>query len=107
VGKKTCPPYQANDQMGWSVEDSKGTETFSVIFSFIGSKASEATYYGPLMLFSDAIEIHKLHNQVLVNNFKQIGSDRYDIGDNCIALVELFKSETSGGGRTRITMKCY
>lgn len=103
-------PYKinryANNQMGWSVEDSKGREVFSVIFSFIGTHASEGTYYGPLMqLFQDAKEIHKQHSIVMDNYFKKIESEKYDIGDSCTAFMELFKGRTSAG-RTKIIVKC-
>ena len=93
-------------QMGWSVADSKGREVFSVIFSFVGSQAREGTYFGPLMSFRDAIEIHKQHRQVLSGHFKQIGADTYDIGDNCMAFTELFKG-SAGTGRTKMSIKCH
>lgn len=98
--------HYAGGQMGWSVADSKGREVFSVIFSFVGFQAREGTYFGPLMSFRDAKEIHKQHRQVLSGHFKQIGADTYDVGDNCMAFTELFKG-SAGAGRTKITIKCH
>jgi hypothetical protein len=93
-------------KMGWSMLDSKGKEVYVVIFSFSDRQSREGTYLGPLMSFRDAQDIHKLHIQVLSNYFKQLETDKYDIGDKCIALTELFKG-TTGAGRTKITVKCY
>lgn len=96
----------AGDKMGWSLNDSKGNETYSVIFSFRGRQASEGEYFSPLMSFRDAEKIHKLFMQVLPNYYRPIETNKYDIGDKCIAVTKLFKG-TTGAGRTIITVKCY
>jgi hypothetical protein len=98
--------YYDSGKMGWSIEDSKGREVYSVIFLFSSQQAKEGTYFGPLMSsLSDAKEVHKRHREVLSSYFKKITTDKYDIGDSCTAFTELFKG-TTGAGRTKITVKC-
>jgi hypothetical protein len=93
-------------KMGWSIEDSKGREVYSVIFSFHEQQAREGVYLTPLMTFRDAKEVHSWHRKVISSYFRQIDADKYDINDNCLAFVELFKGAT-GLGRTRINIKCH
>lgn len=97
--------YYSNDKMGWSIEDRKGREVISVIFIFINQHAKEGSYFVPLMSFNDAKEVHNRYREVLSGYFKLIGTNKYDIGDNCTAFMELFKG-TTGTGRTKITIKC-
>ena len=98
--------HYSGGKMGWSMEDSKGREVYSVIFSFLGRKAKKGEYFGPLMSFRDAKVSHNWHRKVFLGYFKQIGPDKYDINDNCVAIVELFKG-TTGSGRTIITVECH
>ena len=92
---------------GWTLYDSKGREVLRVIFSFVDQKAKKGRYLGPLMSsFEDAKELHKLHREILSKHFKQIGTDKYEMDDNCKAFMELFKGR-SGLGRTIITVECY
>lgn len=93
-------------KMGWSLEDKKGRELNSVIFTFSARQPRVGEYLGPLMSFSDAKAIHTWHRNVLSGNFKQISNDKYDMGDNCIAIIKLFKG-TTGLGRTIITVECH
>lgn len=96
--------HYSGGKMGWSIEDSKGREVNFVIFTFLGRKAKVGVYFGPLMSFNDAKVIHNWHRNVLSGYFKQIGTDKYDINDNCVAIMELFKG-TTGLGRTIITIE--
>ena len=96
--------HYSGGKMGWSMEDSKGREVYSVIFSFLGRQAKEGAYFGPLMSFRDAKVSHNWYREVFSGYFKQIGPDKYDINDNCMASMELFKG-TAGSGRTIITVE--
>jgi len=97
--------HYSGGKMGWSMEDSKGREVYSVIFSFLGRQAKEGVYFGPLMSFRDAKVSHNWYREVFSGYFKQIGPDKYDINDNCTANMELFQGST-GLGRSIITVVC-
>jgi hypothetical protein len=90
---------------GWSLFDSKGREVLRVIFSFVGHRATEGKYFGPLMSLHDSKEVHKWHGDILSKYYKQIGFDKYYLEDNCTASVELFQGST-GLGRSIITVVC-
>ena len=92
-------------KIGWTLNDSKGREMHRVIFSFIGHVAQKGRYLGPLITFQDSKEIHNWHRDVMSKYYKQTGTDRYDIENNCIANMELFKG-SSGLGRTIIIIEC-
>ena len=91
---------------GWTLYDSKGREVLRVIFSFVDQKAKEGKYLDPLMLFKDAKKIHKLYREILSKRFKQLGTGKYEMDDNCMVFMELFKGST-GLGRTIIAVECY
>jgi hypothetical protein len=95
-----------SDKMGWSLEDSKGREVYVVIFSFLGGRAKEGDYLGPLMSFQNAKELHSFHEKTLLEYFKQIDNNKYDLNDNCTASLRLFHG-TTGLGRTIITVECH
>ena len=96
--------YYSGGKMGWSMEDSKGKEVYSAIFSFLGRRAKEGIYFGPLISFPDAKVVHNWHIEALSDYFKRIGVDKYDINDDCVAIIELFRG-TAGSGRTIITIE--
>jgi len=98
--------HYSGGKMGWSIEDSRRREVNSVIFTFLGHRAKVGAYYGPLMSFKDAKVIHNWHNNTLSTYFKQIDTNKYDINDNCVAIMDLFKG-TTGLGRTIITVECH
>jgi hypothetical protein len=91
---------------GWTLNDSKGREMHRVIFSFVGHEAKEGRYLGPLITFQDSKEVHNWHRGVMSKYYKQIGTDKYDIENNCMANMELFKG-SSGLWRTIITVECH
>ena len=95
-----------SDKMGWSLEDSKGREVFVVIFSFLGGRAKEGDYLGPLMSLQNAKELHSFHENTLLEYFKRIDNNKYDLNDNCTASLRLFHGAT-GLGRTIITVECH
>ena len=95
-----------SDKMGWWLEDSKGREVYVVIFSFFGGRAKEGEYLGPLMSFQNAKEIHSFHEKTLLEYFKQIDNNKYDLNDNCTASLRMFHGAT-GLGRTIITVECH
>jgi len=98
--------YYYDGNMGWSINDSRGREVNSAIFTFVGQRARKGAYYGPLMSFSDAKVIHNWHKNVLSKQFSQIVMNKYDIGNNCVAQIDLFKG-TTGLGRTILTIDCH
>jgi hypothetical protein len=73
-------------KLGWSIEDKRGREVNSVIFTFSGQQPRAGEYLGPLMSSNDAKEIHSWHRNVLSNNFKQTSTEKYDVGDKCMAI---------------------
>lgn len=95
----------SGDKTGWSLFDSKGREVLRVIFSFVGHRATEGKYFGPLMSFNDSKEVHKWHRDIMSTYYKQIGIDKYYLEDNCTASMELFQGST-GLGRSIITVVC-
>ena len=98
--------HYGSDKMGWSLQDSKGREVYVVIFSFLGGRAKEGDYLGPLMSFQNAKEIHSIHEKTLLEYFKQTDNNKYDLNDNCTASLRLFQG-TTGLGRTIITVECH
>lgn len=97
--------YKVNNydggKMGWSIQDSKQRVVHSIVFTFNKNKASEGVYYGPLMASQQAArEVHDLHVAVLFKHYKQVGSDKYDFGDNCEGFIVLLK------GQTQILITC-
>lgn len=98
--------------MGWLIEDSKGREVFRVYFTFNSNgTVSNGRYLGPLIA-KEAKEgtqqqIHQIHRDILSRNYRLIGQDTYDIGDNCRGSINLFKSGAkTDPGRTVITVDC-
>ncbi len=98
--------YYSGGKMGWSIEDRKGSQVFSVIFTFLEQRSNIGTYFGPLISFKDAKVIHNWYKNNLSTHFKQIDTNKYDLSDNCFAVMDLFKG-TTGLGRTIITFECH
>jgi len=100
VRKAGATGYKVNNhdggKMGWSIQDSKKRVVHSIVFTFNKNKASEGVYYGPLMASQQiAREVHDLHIEVLLKHFKQVGTDKYDFGDNCEGVISLLKGQTT------------
>jgi hypothetical protein len=92
------------EKAGWTLSDSKGRDVQRVIFSFTDQKAQEAKYLGPLSAFQDSKVVHKWHTDVMDTYYKKRDTNNYNIGNGCIANIELFKG-SSGLGRTIIVIK--
>lgn len=97
--------------MGWLIEDSKGREVFRVYFTFNNNRTvSNGRYLGPLISKEAKKgtnqQIHQFHRDILSRNYKLIGQNTYDIGDNCKGSINLFKSGATDPGRTVITVDC-
>ena len=97
--------YYSGGKMGWSIEDRKGSQVFSVIFTFLGHRSNIGTYFGPLISFKEAKIIHNWYKNNLSKYFKQIDTNKYDLSDNCFAKMDLFKGTTELG-QTVITVEC-
>ena len=108
--KKGATGYKANrysgEKAGWTLNDSQGREVHRVIFSFVGHEAREGRYLGPLCAFQLSKEVHNWHRGILSKYYKKTGTDKYDIENNCMANMELFKG-SSGLWRTIITVECH
>lgn len=98
--------YYSDGKMGWSMNDIKGREVYSIIFSFLKDQAQEGKYITPLMSFQDAKILYSWHSEFLSSYFKKIDSNKYDLNDSCLAVIELFNS-TEKSGRTIITIECH
>ena len=88
------------------MNDSKGREVYSIIFFFLKDQAQEGKYITPLMSFQDAKILYSLHSDFLSSHFKKIDSNKYDVNDSCLAVIELFSS-TEKSGQTIITVQCH
>jgi len=96
--------------MGWLIEDSKGMEVFRVYFSFMNNVAKDGRYLGPLMSNKARRgtdqEIFLFHRELLSKNLKRVSTDKYDLGDGCIASLTLFKN-SADPGRTAVNVECH
>jgi len=96
--------HYSRTKMGWMAKSSTGQEVIYVSLSLENSYAKEGEYLGIVGRFEEIQKIHPIYVQILSTQFTHVGSDVYDIGDNCSAKISLFKGNT-GLGRTVITIK--
>lgn len=95
----------SNQEMGWSMKDSKNRTVYSIIFTFNNNKANKGKYLGPLMLISDALTMHGWYRPILSDNYSEIKPNKYKLSEQCVANLSLFEGST-GLGRSIINVEC-
>ena len=112
VGYKVVQPrFSFLKDMGWLIEDSKGREVFSVLFTFKDNGiVNDGRYLGPLISKeaprNTDQQIYQFHVDILSRNYSLISPNNYNIGDGCKGVIKLFKSGDSDPGRTAIIVEC-
>jgi hypothetical protein len=101
--------YSNNDQVGYFFKDDKGRKILSICFSFENNQAKSCRYIGPLI--SSAVRAgetpasYSWHRKYLSRYYKQIGPDRYDLRNDCVAIMDEFRS-SHGASQTIISFEC-
>jgi hypothetical protein len=88
--------YSNNDKIGYFFKDDRGRKILSICFSFKNNQAKNCRYIGPL-IDSGARSVEtpaspSWHRKYLSRYYTQIGPDRYALGNDCVAVLDEFKS---------------
>jgi hypothetical protein len=104
LGIREYSYYFKPDKMGWMLRSKDGWELAYITIDLGEGKAQSGEYLGAVAEFPLAQQIHDLLLENMNKTYRRITPDEYDIGDNCIASINLFKGST-GLGRSRLVIK--